>query len=448
VSEQAALLAAIREHPEDDTPRLAFADWLDEQGGASNEAWAEYIRREIQFVLDFPEVAWSKVKGDAQERAQQLFAKYADEWFPAFFGRRHVLRGASAQIRYSRGFPHEVYVWKNPLRFIERAEKVLDLAPITDLVLNDLDDIDLDLLLEEPWLSRLHKLDLYGYDIPQTDWCTIANCPHLKQLRELMLYYGTLTPEDAAWIAQKNPCPRLKRLHIGFAITDAAIARLFGGKAFTGLEGLELDTGKLSPAGLKAIATAAPLKRLKSLKISFRRIPGMAKIVAGAAFWPHLEELEVARCGLGNAGLAELLAKRTKLQTLEAANNNITTSGALALADSPMLASLTKLDLWGNKIGDKGVAALVGSPKARNLRELHLYDCKLTVSGITAIAESPHLANLRELWIAGNKLDLKGARALAASPHLAGLISLSAGSNPNATARKALKQRFGPVVSF
>ena len=446
MTEQDALLAAIRAHPDEDTPRLAYADWLDERGGASNEAHAEYIRREIQFVLDFPEVAWTKAKANAAKPAEALFRKYADEWFPAFFGRRHVLRGASAQIRYSRGFPSEVYAWKNPLRFIERAEKVLQLAPITDLVLNNLDDNDLDWLLEQPWLSRLHKLDLYGYG--DTDWCTVASCPHLKQLRELMLYYGTLTPRDAAWIAEENPCPRLKRLHLGFEITDEALKELFGGRAFTGLEELELDTGKLSPAGLKAIATAAPLKRLKSLKIAYRRIPGIAKIVAGAAFWPHLEELEVARCGLGNAGLAELLAKRTRLQTLDAANNNITTAGALALADSPVLASLKNLNLWGNKIGDKGVAALVGSPKARNLRELDLSECKLTLAGLTAIAESPHLANLRELCVSSNDIDLTGARALAASPHLDGLTELRVGSNLTAAARKALKARFGDRVEF
>ena len=446
MTEQASLLAAIHENPDDDTPRLVYADWLDERGGAANEAHAEYIRLEIQHACDFPEFGWSKAKVNAQKPAEQLFRKYADEWFPAFFGRQHVLRGASAEIRYRRGFPHEVYAWKNPLRLIERAEKVLQLAPITDLVLNDLDNHDLDWLLEQPWLSRLHRLDLYGY--ADTDWCTVAGCQHLKQLRDLMLYYGTLRPEDAAWIAKTNPCPRLKRLHIGFEITDDAVARLFGGKAFTGLEELEINTGKLSPAGLKAIATAAPLKRLKSLKAAFRRIPGMAKILTRAAFWPHLEELEIDRCGLGNAGFAELLAGRTRLRTLEAANNNVTAAGALALADSPVLAGLAKLDLWGNKLGDKGVAALVGSPKARNLRELNLSECKLTSSGITAIAESPHLANLRELDICYNDVGLNGARALAGSPHLGGLTELRVGSKLTAAARKALKARFGDRVEF
>ena len=418
MSDQAALLAAIHDNPEDDSVRLAYADWLDEQGGASNEAWAEYIRLEIQHERDFPEFAWSKVKEDAQKRAWQLFRRYADEWFPAFFGRRHVLRGASAQIRFRRGFPHEVYAYKGPSRLIEIGEKVLQLAPITRLVLNNVDDSDLDSLLEEPWLSRLHSLDLYGYDIPQTDWCTVASCPHLKQLRELMLYYGTLTPENAAWIAKKNPCPRLKRLHIGFAITDAAIAGLFGGKAFAGLEELELDTGKLGPEGLKTIASV--LKRLKSLKVSYRKIPGMAKILTRAAFWPRLEELEVVRCGLGNAGLGELVSgKHSRLRTLRMDYNNVTSAGALALAASPVLASLTKLDISNNKIGDTGVAALVGSPKARNLRELDVSECKIGPAGIIVIAQSPHLANLRELWLSSNNIDLPGAgaRRVAAPRH-------------------------------
>src|SRR5688500_4147160 len=119
MSDKDALLAAIRDNPDDDTPRLAFADWLDEQGGASNEAWAEYIRLEIQHERDFPEVAWTKAKADAAKPAEALFRKYADEWFPAFFGRRHVLRGAGAQVQFRRGFPDEIYAYRGPSRLTE-----------------------------------------------------------------------------------------------------------------------------------------------------------------------------------------------------------------------------------------------------------------------------------------------------------------------------------------
>src|SRR5262245_37192027 len=46
-SDGAALLRAIIDNPDEDTPRLVYADWLDEQGGESNAARAEFIRIQI-----------------------------------------------------------------------------------------------------------------------------------------------------------------------------------------------------------------------------------------------------------------------------------------------------------------------------------------------------------------------------------------------------------------
>jgi uncharacterized protein (TIGR02996 family) len=40
----AAFLADIREHPDDDTPRLVLADWLDDQGDQASVACADLIR--------------------------------------------------------------------------------------------------------------------------------------------------------------------------------------------------------------------------------------------------------------------------------------------------------------------------------------------------------------------------------------------------------------------
>jgi uncharacterized protein (TIGR02996 family) len=44
VSEEAAFLEAIRGAPADDTPRLVFADWLDERGEPGDAQWAAGIR--------------------------------------------------------------------------------------------------------------------------------------------------------------------------------------------------------------------------------------------------------------------------------------------------------------------------------------------------------------------------------------------------------------------
>jgi uncharacterized protein (TIGR02996 family) len=47
MNEAAALLAAIRESPDEDTPRLAYADWLDEHGDPDR---AEFIRVQCAVV--------------------------------------------------------------------------------------------------------------------------------------------------------------------------------------------------------------------------------------------------------------------------------------------------------------------------------------------------------------------------------------------------------------
>src|SRR5215471_10058848 len=57
MTDRQALLAAIIAEPDEDTPRLAFADWLDEQGGRPNAFRAEFIRTEVALTREEP---WSK----------------------------------------------------------------------------------------------------------------------------------------------------------------------------------------------------------------------------------------------------------------------------------------------------------------------------------------------------------------------------------------------------
>ena len=49
-----SFLEDILAHPDDDTPRLIFADWLDEQG---DSARAEFIRVQIERA-SLPECTW------------------------------------------------------------------------------------------------------------------------------------------------------------------------------------------------------------------------------------------------------------------------------------------------------------------------------------------------------------------------------------------------------
>jgi|SRR5579883_928884 len=49
-----ALLDAVKDHPDDDTPRLVLADWLDEQDDPLDAERARFIREHITAVRGTP----------------------------------------------------------------------------------------------------------------------------------------------------------------------------------------------------------------------------------------------------------------------------------------------------------------------------------------------------------------------------------------------------------
>ena len=63
MTDREMLLAAICANPDEDTPRLAFADWLQEQGGKENILRADYIRGAIRLAREeLFSPAWQKAK--------------------------------------------------------------------------------------------------------------------------------------------------------------------------------------------------------------------------------------------------------------------------------------------------------------------------------------------------------------------------------------------------
>ncbi len=86
MSDESALLAAIRQSPADDAPRLVYADWLDEHGRPER---AEFIRVQC-------ELARRKTKA-LRRREAELLAKHHDE----FAGH---LAAPGLRFRFERGF--------------------------------------------------------------------------------------------------------------------------------------------------------------------------------------------------------------------------------------------------------------------------------------------------------------------------------------------------------
>jgi uncharacterized protein (TIGR02996 family) len=88
MTDEAAFLQAIREAPDDDGPRLIFADWLEERGDERAARWAELIRVQIELKQVYREI----------EEFQKADISYLDGQRAAVNRRFDALRVRNAKL--------------------------------------------------------------------------------------------------------------------------------------------------------------------------------------------------------------------------------------------------------------------------------------------------------------------------------------------------------------
>jgi len=94
------LYQAIVANVEDDTPRLVFADWLDEH---DQPDWAEFIR--VQCRLAAIDEAETEVPA-LQRRERELLTRHHETWLASLSRYRGMsYRSVSIEQVFQRGFP-------------------------------------------------------------------------------------------------------------------------------------------------------------------------------------------------------------------------------------------------------------------------------------------------------------------------------------------------------
>lgn len=229
-----ALFQTILENPDDDAPRLVYADWLEEHG---DSARAEFIRVQCQMAVlneaNRNQPQWENLK----LREKELLAAHGVAWALPL---AHLVRSSE----FARGFIDRITV--DATTFLRGADTLFRFGPIQHV----------HLLEAARWLHRL------------------ACCKHLARVRGLGLSGNSLTDFQVNLI--RTPyLRRLRELHLDRNhITDlgARILASYSSPDLPDLSILNLSHNFIGDEGAIALARSNLLAKIRQLDVSHNYI--------------------------------------------------------------------------------------------------------------------------------------------------------------------------------
>jgi uncharacterized protein (TIGR02996 family) len=199
MNDKTALLRAIAGHPDEDTPRLAYADWLQENG---HTARASFIRGQIEYAR-LPDD--SRQRRAVAFRCRQLLDAHEEDWLEP--------RDAfSFDWNWSRGFV-ETFVTAPPDLEMQDAA-LFHTNPFRRLWVWELEGSTDGLELVPPD-NRLLALDLIGNKLNANQLKKLAKMTHFPHLRELGLMFNDLRDSAVRVLCGEPFFQRLALIRLG-----------------------------------------------------------------------------------------------------------------------------------------------------------------------------------------------------------------------------------------
>ena len=461
-----SFLSYIVSNIDDDTPRLVYADWCDENGQPER---AEFIRVQVERTR-LP--AWDAAQVKLRLRETQLLDEFGERWLaevPAVTGARWqgFRRGIVAEVSFASFesmrknahacravAPVEAVTVRWPRREERQGKSPKPIAELRELVLTGYPEYEsFAWLAESPQLATLRKLTARGVfsDLP-----ALLASPHLGNLRALHLPTNGLGNDGFTALA-RSALTALEELDLSSAgrheryseddpIRTASVRALIDWPGLASVRSLKLAGQDLNRDGLRTVLLSPHAAGLKELSLRDTRLTGTAmaefeSAVAGLsldvldvgqnilksvgaeyiALAPCLRELKVLRmdrCEIPSDG-ASLFAKKATfldgVRTLDVGHNHFRQPGLTALLDRAP-PELHTLSLRDNDLFDAGAELLAGSHMSDTLRELDLSRNGLAAAAAKVLGDSPHLRELLVLRAGDNPLGKSAAKSLAASP--------------------------------
>jgi uncharacterized protein (TIGR02996 family) len=289
MSDRLAMLAAIHDLPDDDLPRLAYADWMEENGQPER---GEFIR--VHLAMERVPRGTPKYRR-LWEREVELIATFKDEWFGIF-------RRRWSFYEVKRGFLDEIQSAAEHV--VPHAGWLLESHAVQRLCVGSPGVEALGVLLASPLVATLRQLRYF------TAWA--RGSPYYPEVLSPL-------PGPALPLAERP----LDLAVTGFMAGQELAAMLVGSPHLGRLARLDVSDNVLDLGGTRRLLDA------------FER-------------WPRLYWL--AARGGGNLTTSGIIAlaghpAASRLRVLDLSGTSIDRSACAALLSSPHLAALERLRL-------------------------------------------------------------------------------------------------------
>ncbi len=247
--EQKRLLQTIIDSPDEDTPRLAYADWLDEHDDPTR---AEFVRLQCRLA---ERAAREAVPADDPDRRRehQLVTQLGERWLAEL----PTIRG----VKWSgfwRGFAG-ISV-SSATTLVSAAPKIWAAAPVEWATVTGLNLAGAKRLATSDALSRLRVFSLEGYYLQREGEKPLRTLFHSPRVSSL------------------------KRLYLPSGIGESGVSAVAQSPHLTGLEWLSVGSGGLTDDAADALVGAAWLLNLRGGSFVSYRLSGAARARLKARF--------------------------------------------------------------------------------------------------------------------------------------------------------------------
>jgi uncharacterized protein (TIGR02996 family) len=391
-----ALVAAICADPDEDTPRLAFADFLEEQGEAERAA---FVRAQVELARTPPWepfavlCRWRRpdwLTGQPFRHTLPPVDGSGVEWHPEAFR-----RGLGWRLNVK-----QLIAWE------QQEAQVLGRAPVGEMHLWSAATLDQwRAFAASPVVSRLRKLHLMTS--PSEPLLVLRDTPEALGITDI--YFDRSTGAGMPFVVEEllaSPLGRVVRgLHFrmgGDAIEDLIDA--LNAAEGVRLERLSFDTMGLTDAQAELLMTGPAGLHLTELDLRANPLGSEGVRTVSHNLPVSAHSLGLADTGAGGRGVNALAGFRNTLRRLDLGRNPLTPRAARSLSRWTHLTDLRSLALGRCRVGERELYHLVRAKFWPNLVELDLRDNPVPPAGVRHLLDAPVPADLTALVLTGDQL--------------------------------------------